>query len=510
MFRTRFLFGACLSFLVLALPLMAQDLRAAELRAQLERGDAAGVLDHVRRALGDASATLGMYIVGAEAALALGQYPHARGMADLAVAKAPTNPEAYATVGHVLFALGEDSASRARGGGGLVRATFGDAAVAYANARRLGGAAYDLALWEAEARHMAGETDAALLALDAAEGARAGSANVARLRGTVLFDVGRHALAAVVLAQAVRLHPNDADFALLHLRVAMAGQDREAALAVFLSGVQRFPELPALYTTFIGAYEAERPDTWLHNALVKAAAAVGSGNETVLLWYQGALDEAAGRFSQALVRFEAYLQRRLGAPEGHFKVGSALLGLNRLDEARDQLLRAHAAGTLDPAAIAAALRGLVSALVGQQRHDAAASIQGVVAAMSHEPQDELNHGVVLYQSGRREDGVRVYRALAARDDVDPTLAARAWNYLGLALAGIGQSSDAEKAMRQSLEILPTQGDARENLAMLLLALGRRSEAKSESLAVLQLEPTRPRSLYASMCATRPWLQSSVR
>ncbi len=494
----------CCAWLV-AQSAFAQDSQVVALRAQLDRGDAVGVLDHVRRALGSDAASAGMCMIAAEAALALGQFPHARGMADLAVAKAPEDPATHTSVGHVLFALGEDSAARARGGGGLIRATFGDAAAAYKEARRLGGPVFDTASWEAEARHMAGEFDAALDAIDAAEGARANQLSVARLRATILRDAGRTAAAATALALAVAQHPADQALALLQLRVALAGRQREQVLEVFLASAQRFPESPELYTSFIGAYEAERPDAWLQRALAQAAEFISAEKGAVLLWYRGALDEAAGRYSAALICFEAYLQRRPGAAEGHFKLGTTLLGLNRLEDARAELLRAHAAGTLDPAAVAAALRGLVGALVAKQQFASSCGIQGIVAAMSQDALDELNLGVLLYQAGRRDEGLRVYRALAAREDVDPPTNAKAWNFLGLALAGTGDAAGAEAALKKSLSVHDGSVDARENLAMLLAVQGRRDESLGESGAALEREPGRPRALYARIRAAHPWV-----
>lgn len=490
--------------------LLAQDPDLARLRAQLAAGDATGVVDHVRRSIGARTVTVEALLLGTEAAITAARFVDARGMSDLAVATAPADPRTHMLAGHALYAMAEEAGSRARGGGSFIRATYADAASAYAAARKCGGEAFDLAWWEADSRFRAEEFEPALLALEVADLTRPGSAQVERLRGEVLLASNKAESALPGLARARQLHPADEAIALISLRAALATRNRDAALAVMLECLPHIPESPALFRAFIGAFEAERPDTFLVQALGRMRGAVPNGREAVFVWFAAAVDEAGSRNSAALAGFDAYLALRPGAPEGEFKRGSVLIALGRLPEARGALLKAHAAGTLDEGSVVAALRGLAGAHVARREFADAVAVQELALAISRDDMDTLNLGVLQLQAGKRDEALATYRALVAREDLDLAAHARAWNYLGLALQGQGDFTAAEAAFRESLRTLESALDARENLAALLLRRGSNVDSAREAALVLQEDPSRPRSLYLCLAARHPWLPKSSR
>jgi tetratricopeptide (TPR) repeat protein len=182
-----------------------------------------------------------------------------------------------------------------------------------------------------------------------------------------------------------------------------------------------------------------------------------------------------------------------------------LIALGRLGEAKECLLKAHAAGSLDETALVAALRGLVGAHVAKRQFAEALSTQELALALSSNDLDALNLGVLQLQAGEPELALATYRGLVAREDLDLASHARAWNYLGLALRGQGDLSAAEAAFRESLRILESGGDARENLAALLLAKGDEAGALREGKAVLAEAPSRARAAYLCMLAQHRWL-----
>ena len=60
--------------------------------------------------------------------------------------------------------------------------------------------------------------------------------------------------------------------------------------------------------------------------------------------------------------------------------------------------------------------------------------------------------------------------------VDP-LSARGWNNLGNLLGSQGRLREAEAAQRRAVELAPGMPEARRNLAITLLRLGRKTEAR---------------------------------
>ena len=484
---------------------VAQEPTLERLRAQLNSGDATGVVDHVRRSIGARTVSVDELLIGTEAAITAARFVDARGMSDMAIAAAPTDPRTHTLSGHTLFAMAEDAGSKARGGGSFIRATYADAALAYGNARAHGGAAYDLLCWESDARFRAEEFESALKLLLKADEQQPGTLAVDKLRGEVLLAQGQFAAALSALDGARGRHPGSEEIALMSLRAALGTGSRDGAVQVLLQVVPHLPERPEIFRVFIGAFEAERPDTFLVQTLEKVRAVVPPDRDAVFLWFSAAVDEAALRNEAALRGFEAYLGRRPNAPEGEFKRGSVLIALGRLGEAKECLLKAHAAGSLDETALVAALRGLVGAHVAKRQFAEALSTQELALALSSNDLDALNLGVLQLQAGEPELALATYRGLVAREDLDLASHARAWNYLGLALRGQGDLSAAEAAFRESLRILESGGDARENLAALLLAKGDEADALREGKAVLAEAPSRARAAYLCMLAQHRWL-----
>ncbi len=94
------------------------------------------------------------------------------------------------------------------------------------------------------------------------------------------------------------------------------------------------------------------------------------------------------------------------------------------------------------------------------------------------------HGVVLHQAGRMDEGVGSYRRST---EIDPKYAL-AWNNTGVALAHQGGTEEAIEAFRTALHLRPTFAAARLNLALLLFHIRRLQLALEAYRQALADEP----------------------
>lgn len=482
----------------------------ATLRARLARGDAVAVLAEIRNRAASGHASLEEILVGCEAGILAEAYDHAGSLADAATQLAPKDPRPHLWNGHALFRMAEIQAARAQAGGsgGFIRATFADAARFYRDARRLGGDAYTLAYFEAEALLLAEEPGPALDAASAALAAKPGDPAATALKGRILLAAGRAAEAAAMLGEARTAGPDDRQLAETHLRAVLESGDRTLAREVFLGAVKAFPQERALYDAFVGRFQAERPDTFVREALVAASAATPIERDRFPWWYLGGLEEAQQRWPEALQAYTRYRDALPTTPEGAYKVGRALTVLGRLEEARDALLRAQALGGLPDEELALGFAYLVGAYLARRDQESAAHLQRIVATLQPTVDEELNLGVIEFGAGRRDEGLRIYRRILARDDLDRSAAARTENYLGLGLLGVGQAAEAEASFRRALLADEENLDAAENLGILLLRAGKREEGLrllDRVVAAPDRDPPRPkdRARYHLLRARHP-------
>ena len=74
----------------------------------------------------------------------------------------------------------------------------------------------------------------------------------------------------------------------------------------------------------------------------------------------------------------------------------------------------------------------------------------------------------------------------------------AWNNLGLILIEIGRPTEAEASFREGLRLAPDHPDLHANLAQSMVMQGRAAEARPISRA-LELNPGRRLGTYATGC-----------
>src|SRR5262249_30987932 len=154
---------------------------------------------------------------------------------------------------------------------------------------------------------------------------------------------------------------------------------------------------------------------------------------------------------EALRAFERFRDVLPNDPGCHFKIGMLQAALGRLDDGRKSILRANALGGIAPEALAEAYRDLAAAYVAQRDYETGSQVGRVVVSLTGAAEDDLNLGVLEYGAGRKEEGIRIYGRIAAREDIDSVMSARVRNYLGLALLGAGRKAEAEAAFRRSIE-----------------------------------------------------------
>ncbi len=484
--------------LVLGILLVAASNRAraqseSELRARLAAGDAAQVLATVRERVRGDRAEPGIVLVGAEAALELGEFGEARSLADLAEKLAPEDPRPYLMNGHALFNMAEaQTVGRAAGGGVFARATFQDAATYYRLAREHGADTPENTYFQAEAAFNGGAFDDALAVL--APVASPDHPALVVLEARILLATGEAGKTLEVLKPIREKLPTRRDAAILDVEAALRSGDPGPAREVFLRAVRDLPEDRGIYDPFVERYQVESPPTFLRTTMEELRRTTPPERDRFPLFYLAEIAERDGKNEEALALFTQYRDVNPATPEGHLRVALALIRLGRLEEGRSSLLKANALGGLDPAALANGYRWLTAAQVGRRDFTAAVESQRLVVSLSEDPDDRLDLGVLLYNAGQREEGIATYRKILEAGKLLPRNEVRVMNYLALGLLGIRRGAEGEELLRRAIELSegdlanPAAIDARENLGILLLQSGRKEEGERWLEKVLAASP----------------------
>jgi protein O-GlcNAc transferase len=236
----------------------------------------------------------------------------------------------------------------------------------------------------------------------------------------------------------------------------------------------------------------------------------------------GLLAHRAGRWDEAIVRYQDALRLQPGYVEVYNSLGAALAAAGHLDEAlpsfqqalalkpdyleaRDNLaaafrLRANRyrqLGRLEDAEASyrAALRlhpdvaeihgGLAAVLM--ERGQFAAATDSLREAVRLRPNLTAAHhdlGYVYQQLGRPDDAEASYRAALGCDPAS----VQSLNNLGLLLAERGRLAEARAAFEEALRIKPDYTDALNNLGSVCVTEGRTDEAVASYRRLLQLKP----------------------
>lgn len=510
--------GVLLLVLCAALPVYAQpvDKLAASLRKDYEAGQAAQVVERVKSLIKQRDKlTLEVCLVGAEAALSVGNYKDAGSLGSLASEIAgenadgnPRDPRGLAMEAHALYYRAQQAMGTGNPGP-MTSATFLDAGTFYRRARQAGGDPYKLGYFEAEAFLAGGATGKALVAIDAALDKQPDNFDARMLRTRILLGLDRSAEAAQVLQDMRKKDGKNVLVARRLLQAVLATGDRSRARQTFLELIKEFPKDPGIYTPFELHFKTESPPTFLIETMEAAAKIHPPAIDCFPQWYLALLKGNAGKLEEGLSYMEVYRAQFDSHPEAHFWIGRFLTDLGQLERARSALLKANALGGLDQDLLVGGLRRLVAKLVGRNEYDPAAALQGVVLSLSQTPDDERDLGALYYNGGRTSEGIGVLERLAARSDgMASSTAAGVWNYLGLYYWGLGRSKDAEKALRKALDESPESSDALENLGLLLVESGRPEDGVKLLDRVIVQDPERQRSRYHRLRARYPSLMDA--
>lgn len=197
---------------------------------------------------------------------------------------------------------------------------------------------------------------------------------------------------------------------------------------------------------------------------------MGPGSTAADLLREGATLARRGELVRAAEAFAQAAALAPHAPQAHFNLGNAQVGLGRLDAAATAFERALAA---DPSFIPAR-NNLGSLRLRQQRPaEALTEFEQVVAAAPEFPHAHHNVGAALQALGRLEESVAAFQRALAGDPAD----LKALNDLCIVLMKRGEAAAALAVCERYLVQSPANRKPLAYKAAALIELGRRDEAR---------------------------------
>lgn len=190
---------------------------------------------------------------------------------------------------------------------------------------------------------------------------------------------------------------------------------------------------------------------------------------------------ARGRVDEAIHAYERGLSLKDDYPDLHYNLANALLEQNRADEAAGHLRRSLAG---EPGS-AAAHNNLGMALSAKGQHVQA--LAEFRAAVALDPRSALAHrnlGNVLATLGRSDEA---RAALERAVTLDPGDASATYD-LGSLLLEAGRYADAARQFEASLAVNPRSAEALNNLGIALASQGRLREATTLFERALAIDP----------------------
>jgi len=203
--------------------------------------------------------------------------------------------------------------------------------------------------------------------------------------------------------------------------------------------------------------------------------------------YEDALREASRlveqqRFEEALASAEGLVASEPGRPEGYFLLGDLYRrqwrpseavevfshGLDKADGQGGDLHREIAVTYAEVHAWDRALEHVEHALSSQPDH----------------PPSLYVKAMVLSQTGRQSEALRVYHALSANEPDNASFHFR----IGEVHDSVNRMEEAEAAYRRALELDPTTRGARFRLGKMLVATGQVKEAERQLARAVRLAP----------------------
>jgi protein O-mannosyl-transferase len=213
---------------------------------------------------------------------------------------------------------------------------------------------------------------------------------------------------------------------------------------------------------------------WVRRTAI-AAAVAALGTLAFLTWQQ------SGQYRDEFTLYDDTLKKSPDCWMAHINLGMALIGVGRLQDAKDHF---HQALRIKPDSVAA-YNDMGHALVQMGRvQEAMECYRKALSFKPDYPQALNNMGNALVEAGRPEEAIE-YCQHALR--LDPGFHEAYYN-LGNAVLAMGRPQEAIDYYNQALAIKPDYPEAHNNLGNVLTQVGRPLEAIEHCQTALQLKP----------------------
>ena len=481
------------ALLLLLVPSWLQgQIDIGRLKGLMDAQEFSQVVQAVQEARGSGEVKAEALFLASEAALRLNNPADAEAFASMGLKHNPDDSRGLLLLGHAMWS----HAQRQPQTGAFRNLTLLDSGISYRQARMAGGDTFECAYFAAGSFEEGGDLDKALEEIELAIEAKPEHIASRFTKARLLESLGRRDDARAVLEQLITMDGAEGQAAEALLAFHLRHSERAVVRSMFLDLTLRFPEQAALYAAFVEKFQQDNPPDFLQSVLEEARERPTFESNRFLIWYLGSVALQKMQAQQAFDYYERYRGLTQGTADGHMAVGHCLVALGRLAEARTSLDRARELGAHSPDNLVLGYERLLLAHQNRKEFQQAVEAQQAVVELAGRPRDDLNLSSLLYNAGHREGAVAVCEALLQRDDADDALRAQTLNYQALYLVGLGRPVEAAKLFDESLAVDPGSGaDARENLGVLLLSLGKSEEARKSLESVLLVESNRVRSRY---------------
>jgi Flp pilus assembly protein TadD len=192
-------------------------------------------------------------------------------------------------------------------------------------------------------------------------------------------------------------------------------------------------------------------------------------------------------FKDADVHYIAILERNPECWMAHNNLGSDLLDVGRIDEAKEHIDEAL---RLKPdLAVAHYNRGRILAMSPEHFNEAIAEFRNAIRLKPDMAGAHDNLGMALGIAGRIDEAIEEHRTAVRLGPEFP----RFRNNLGTQLAIAGRIAEAIPEFQAAIQLEPAHAEAHNNLGLALAKTGRMEEAVSEFQTALQLRPDYPQA-----------------
>lgn len=362
-------------------------------------------------------------------------------------------------------------------------------------------------LIRAEALHWAGQRSAALALVDEVDKSAAGDARLRFMLALACARMGLYDRAESAFQAVLAQRPGDFSVLFNLGRAAALAKHYDRAQRALESAIEVRPGDIEAYVE-LGRVLAARQDysraVWV---LAQARQRAPTRPDVLLSLAQAARD--AGYYGDSALAYDEYL--RVAPRDETVRRDRALMygltGSRLQDGVRElnQYLRRHPD---DPIAHFY----LAQLLWKEQPEETLGRLSAAVRLDANFAAARFARAWLLNRLGRTSEALPDYQAAARLSGRN----AQALDQLGLAYLTLDQPAQAEKVLRQALEIAPENPQVRMHLGRALMALGREDEARSHLEAFQKLRPqrvrdprTEPGMIELATLSQRERLQSQI-